>query len=112
LVIAINQILKRQPLSLWLILVWIGVNSLGIATHYFFIFTLLSIGITIGILVWLLWKENPDNYPRSNIIKSIFTTLPLHFWQRISLVTGGTLAGILVWLPSIYQNRQYGELSS
>jgi uncharacterized membrane protein len=112
LVIAINQILKRQPLSLWLILVWIGVNSLGIATHYFFIFTLLSIGITIGILVWLLWKENPDNYPRSNIIKSIFTTLPLHFWQRISMVAGGTLVGILVWLPSIYQNRQYGELSS
>jgi uncharacterized membrane protein len=59
-----------------------------------------------------LWKENPDNYPRSNIIKSIFTTLPLHFWQRISMVAGGTLVGILVWLPSIYQNRQYGELSS
>ena len=112
LVIAIKQILKRQPLSLWLILVWIGVNSLGMATHYFFIFTLLSIGITIGIIVWLLWKENPDNYPTSNIIKSIFTTLPLHFWQRISLVAGGTLVGILVWLPSIYQNRQYGELSS
>lgn len=114
LVIAIKQTLKRQPLSLLLILLWIGVNSLGIATHYFFIFTLLSIVITIVIFVWLLWKENQpnSNYPTSNIIKSIFNSLPLHFWQRISLVTWGTLAGILVWLPAIYQNREYGNLSS
>ncbi|MEI6444954.1 MAG: phospholipid carrier-dependent glycosyltransferase [Nostocales cyanobacterium ELA583] len=114
LVIAIKQTLKRQPLSLLLILLWIGVNSLGIATHYFFMFTLLSIVITIVIFVWLLWKENQpnSNYPTSNIIKSIFNSLPLHFWQRISLVTWGTLAGILVWLPAIYQNREYGNLSS
>jgi uncharacterized membrane protein len=112
LVIAIKQTLKRQPLSWLLIFLWIGVNSLGIATHYFFIFTLFSIVITIVIFVLLLWNENQLNHPKSNIIKSVFNTLPLHFWKRISLLVGGTLVGILVWLPAIYQNRDYGDLSS
>lgn len=112
LVIAINQTLKRQSLSLLLILLWVGVNSLGIATHYFFIFTLLSILITLGIMVFLLVNENQLNHSNSNLIQSIFHALPLLFWKRITLVFGGTLVGILVWLPAIYQNRDYGNLSS
>ncbi|MFM7405898.1 MAG: glycosyltransferase [Cuspidothrix sp.] len=114
LVLAINKMWQHQRLSWLLILTWITVNSLGMSTHYFFIFTPIAIALTMIWLIYLIWKENLTNSPtstKSNIIKSVFNTLPLHFWTRIFMVFGGTLAGILVWLPIIYQNREYGQLS-
>lgn len=63
-------------------------------------------------MVFLLVNENQLNHSNSNLIQSIFHALPLLFWKRITLVFGGTLVGILVWLPAIYQNRDYGNLSS
>ncbi|MCP2729922.1 glycosyltransferase family 39 protein [Limnofasciculus baicalensis] len=52
--VAAIQYLKRQTiLPIWLILAWVMVNSLGIATHYFFSLTLCAEAIvTIGF--WVL----------------------------------------------------------
>lgn len=113
LVFTINKMLNYQRLPLLLIFTWIGVNILGIYTHYFSIFTLIAIALTMVWLIYLIWKENITNLPIFrisnviNIIKSVFHTLPLHFWTRISMVFGGTLTGILVWLPIIYQQKQH-----
>ncbi|NET58710.1 MAG: hypothetical protein F6K47_21910, partial [Symploca sp. SIO2E6] len=53
LVIALQHLHQRKPLPLIVALGWIVVNSLGIATHYFFSLTLLAEAIVLGGF-WLL----------------------------------------------------------
>jgi uncharacterized membrane protein len=53
LVIACRHIQNRTQLPLWLTLSWIGINALGIATHYFFTLTLC---IEAFVLIALGWR--------------------------------------------------------
>lgn len=79
---AMQLISQRISLPIWLGLIWIGVNALGVATHYFFI---LALGAeAIAILIFWLFNLGQINF------KS---------WYSVVIVGCGTLASCLVWLP-------------
>ena len=83
---AISKIHQQQSLSGWVVLTWVIINTLGVATHYFFVISLAAQGL---VCLWLMWQQCRTS-------KSI-PTQP--HWQRIWLVALGTLAGCVVWLP-------------
>ncbi|MEQ9484510.1 glycosyltransferase family 39 protein [Coleofasciculus sp. F4-SAH-05] len=89
LVVAIQAIHRDQPLSRGIGLVWVGVNSLGIATHYFFSLTLCAEGVVLLTQAWQQGRKDPQSLVRSH-------------WRRIYAVAGGTLIGCIVWLPTLY----------
>lgn len=91
LAIALRYSLQRIPLPIWLSLVWVSVNSLGIAIHYFFTLTLCAEALAFGI-VWLCSKPAVPSLKQG--------------W-RFATVILGTLAGGLVWLPLWQQS--YGS---
>ena len=99
LVIATRTIQQRTPLALWLGLLWVGINSLGIAVHYFFTLTLLTEALVIlgyGIRdLRSCWRDR-----RQPKLSS--------YWWRLVAVAAGTLVGGLVWIPawqSVPDNR-------
>ena len=83
---------QRRVPSLMLILAWILINSLGIATHYFFGLNLLT---QVMILGWLWWQDtkNPWSYKIGRGV-----SVSRIFWRRISLAIFGTIASCLVWV--------------
>ncbi|PSP06970.1 MAG: hypothetical protein BRC54_06060 [Cyanobacteria bacterium SW_7_48_12] len=87
-VIAIRAIHNRQSLPIWVAISWVGANSLGMATHYFFTLTLTAEG-----LVLLSWAWRQSQLDKRALLQPI--------WRRIYGVAAGTLAGCLVWLPAL-----------
>lgn len=82
LVETLRLIHQKSRIPLWLSLLWIVVNGLGIATHYFFVLTLGAEAIAV-IIFWLVIKApSPGKYLRG-----------------LSLTGIGTLATTLIWLP-------------
>lgn len=95
LVIATRTIHRSIPLPIWVSLIWVVVNSLGIAVHYFFTLTLCAEALVLSGF-WLRdlrYKVNHTQLEKS-------PHLPLSHWWRISAVAAGTLIGGLVWLPA------------
>ncbi len=98
LMLAARYLRDRRILPLWLCIIWIVINGLGIATHYFFAFMLGAAAIVIAILGLVQsWRERGIWYPS------------LH-WRRIWIVAAGTAATGLIWWP-VLQNIQEGELT-
>lgn len=85
---AIGTIHRQKSLPIWVVLAWVVINSLGVATHYFFILTLCAEGF---VLLWQIWRQ---------IQHSRGANLHSHWW-RIAVVTLGTLIGCLVWIPAM-----------
>jgi uncharacterized membrane protein len=81
LIVAVRCIDDRKTLPIWILCVWVVVNSLGIATHYFFSLTLCAEGLVITGF-WLKCNNVPWNVS-----------------TRIFAAAAGTLVGCLVWLP-------------
>lgn len=85
--VAVRYLQSRLCLPSRMILVWVGVNSLGIATHYFF--SLLVIAqILVLLRIWLLDCQKDS--------KTLFCS----YWLRIYIVITGTLTGMAVWLSA------------
>ena len=82
-----NRIPKRS-----LMLVWTVVNSLGIATHYFFGLNLL---VQMLVLLTLWWQD-----VRANGSKTKLAAWLPPFWRRIGTAVLGTMAGCSVWVLS------------
>ncbi|MBD2503563.1 glycosyltransferase family 39 protein [Anabaena azotica FACHB-119] len=80
---AIQSIHRQQSLPMWTVLAWIAINSLGIATHYFFGLTLTAQALVLFAHIWRNRKPNSRQ---------------THLW-RIWLAVLGTLIGGLVWIP-------------
>ncbi len=80
---AAAQYRPMRWLSVWL---WISLNALGIAVHYFCAIAYLSQGI---VLLWLLVQQ---------CLKDRTAWQRAH-WIRIYVAAVGTAAGVLVWLP-------------
>lgn len=99
LVVAVGHLQHRTPLPFWVVLCWIGVNSLGIATHYFFCLTLGAEALVL-IGFWFL-----DSRFAQKLVKFIplptqaLIPTPQSYWWRIGVVAVGTFAGCLVWVP-------------
>jgi len=89
LVIATRCLENRKPLPMWLVLTWVGINTLGIAVHYFFTLTLCAEAI---ILLAILWGQL-INYRDSQLCA------PTNSYFSLIAVAAGTIAGGLIWLP-------------
>ena len=84
LIVTVRHIQAKSPPPVWVILVWVGVNSLGMATHYFFSLALAAEFLVL-MSVWLVNKRFSAG------------------WIRIYGAVVGTLAGVFVWFPSLRQ---------
>ncbi|NEP04935.1 MAG: hypothetical protein F6K25_25405 [Okeania sp. SIO2G4] len=73
---------KRKIFPIWLGLLWVIINSLGISTHYFFALALTAEGLVIA---WFWLRDIQNLFQR--------------YWWRIYLVALGTFISCLVWLP-------------
>lgn len=87
LILATQCIQRRISFPAWLGCIWIVVNSLGIATHYFFALALGAEALTIVGLWWWDFKRKEG------------TQFSFSYWRIIGTVGLGTLVGCLVWLP-------------
>jgi uncharacterized membrane protein len=91
---------QRSIPSLWLSWVWILVNALGIATHYFFV---LILCVEAMVLLLLL----PSEFPGFNRQKN--TARGWRFWFAIGTAAIGTGLNGLMWL-SIWRSFDHREL--
>jgi len=101
LVIATRHIHHRKPLPAWVALGWVGINFLGISTHYFFSLTLCAEALWLIVLGWHHREQ-----------RGAFSTKSCLVWRQIFVVAVGTLMGCLVWLPSFCQEGYGGELTN
>ncbi|MBW4487302.1 MAG: glycosyltransferase [Trichocoleus desertorum ATA4-8-CV12] len=94
--IAANQCLRdRRRLPIWLGLSWVVINSLGIATHYFFSLTLFAEAFVLLGQAISHNRQDPGAGLRP-------------YWRRIYAVAAGTMVGGLIWLPvlqSVYSSE-------
>ncbi|MFN6528371.1 glycosyltransferase [Nostoc sp. ChiSLP03a] len=100
LVIATRHIQNRTSLPIWVALFWIGINALGIATHYFFSITLCTEVVVLIFLAWLQ-LQNSSKF-------SLFFSPP---WRRIYAVVIGTCVAGLIWIPTMLENENRGALT-
>ncbi|MEG4009875.1 glycosyltransferase family 39 protein [Microcoleus sp. Pol11C1] len=107
LALAAKKLQQRAPLPIWAVLLWVVVNCLGIAVHYFFALTLCAEAIALIAVIWQQFngKLAIDNSQQPNIWQ--FQIL----WRLFS-VAMGTLAGGLVWLPVFLSNKYGSELTN
>lgn len=86
LILAVRSLYHGKPLSAWACAGWVLVNWLGIATHYFFVLTLIAeAAVLVGAGVDLLRLRKGLSYLLSG-------------W-RIGAVMAFTTVGGLVWIP-------------
>ena len=100
LVIATRHIQNRTPLPIWVALSWVAINALGIATHYFFTFTLYTEAVVLISLAWLQLQTSTK-----------FSLLFSPPWRRIYAVAVGTLVAGLIWIPILLENKNRGILT-
>ncbi len=87
LIFAVRSVRDRTPLPLSICVAWIGINALGLATHFFFAFTLMAEAIVLAVAGLVQsWRERGTWYSSAH-------------WWRIWMVAGGTAVSGLVWLP-------------
>ncbi|MEA5505084.1 glycosyltransferase [Halotia wernerae UHCC 0503] len=100
LVVVTRHIQNSTQLPLWIALAWVGINALGMATHYFFALTLCAEAL---VLVALAWYQSQNGTKLS----------PLFFlpWRRIYAVAAGTFVASAVWLPMFLQNSYGSKLT-
>ena len=91
---AIRLIRQQKFVPLWLSFLWIAINALGIATHYFFVLVLSSEAIAM-LVYW--WGDR--------------SWLGFRYWRSLYLAGCGTLASCLVWLP-VVQGVSSSELTT
>lgn len=97
-VVATRCIEERTRIPLLVALIWIVVNGLGVATHFFFVLALAAEGVAIAGL-WLAERRH-----------QIANTLHFYYWWRIYAVAIATLVNCLIWLP-IYRSISDNELT-
>ncbi len=84
LIAVIPYLQKDRIIAIWLACLWVIINSLGIATHYFLALVLAAGGLVIG----GFWLRDMQNRFQPS-------------WWRIYVVSLGTFIGCLVWLPVV-----------
>ena len=107
LVVAAKKLQQRAPLPIWAVLLWVVVNCLGIAVHYFFVLTLCAEAIA---LIAVIWQQFKGKLPIENSQQRNIWQFPI-LWRLFS-VAMGTLAGGLVWLPVFLSNKYGSELTN
>ncbi|MEW6492532.1 MAG: glycosyltransferase family 39 protein [Cyanobacteriota bacterium] len=98
LVVAVQHLQRRKLLPIGVVLCWVVVNALGMATHYFFSLTLCAEALVLGGL-WILRSRLALRLGKVFPIPQTPCPLPHALWWRIYAVAAGTLVGCLVWVP-------------
>ncbi|MEG4853943.1 glycosyltransferase family 39 protein [Microcoleus sp. B5-D4] len=107
LTLAAKKLQQRATLPIWAVLLWVVVNCLGIAAHYFFALTLCAEAIA---LIAVIWQHFNGKLPIDNSQQPNIWQFPI-LW-RLFAVAIGTLAGGLVWLPVFLSNKYGSELTN
>jgi len=98
LVVALQHLKRRSILPIWIVICWVLVNSLGMATHYFFSLTLLAEAMVLmGLKIWQ--KYYPASAESSHPLRVDVPDRVAYGWWRIYAAAAGTFAGCFVWLP-------------
>ncbi|MCT7950828.1 glycosyltransferase [Ancylothrix sp. C2] len=92
---AIQSILKNNKIPAWLSLTWVLINTLGMATHFFFALTLIA--ETSVLFLLLLAPRLP--FFKTNKVCQKLPQLPFANLSSFYAVIIGTIAGSLVWVP-------------
>ncbi len=58
LIITLRYLYAQSLIPLWLVFGWVLINSFGLSVHYFFVLTLISEAITLGVFVYAKFKDN------------------------------------------------------
>ncbi|WP_017296716.1 glycosyltransferase family 39 protein [Nodosilinea nodulosa] len=90
---------SSPPISPAFGLLWVGVNALAFATHYFTALALLAQAMVLVALAWHQGRIKPQ----------VLWRRP---WQRLYWVVLGTLAAGLVWLPVLLNFYGSGQSSN
>jgi uncharacterized membrane protein len=106
LVIASRHIQNRTQIPIWVALSWVGINAMGIATHYFFTLTLCSEAL---VLLFLAWRQGEKKEQGEKLVADL--SISHSPWLRIYAVAAGTFVAGLVWLPVFLQNSYGGKLT-
>lgn len=93
---ALKAIARSQSIPLWLILIWIAVNSLGVATHYFFVLTLAAEALVILKQAWKQFRRDRHLLWRLRSLDGVQSP-----WWGIYTVGLGSLVGCSVWLSAV-----------
>jgi uncharacterized membrane protein len=88
-IVVMRNLRQKTTPPLWLILLWIIINSLAVATHYFVGLMLIS---ELIVLTGIYWQD----FGKSSI-KNFRLQLPKP-WRRVIWAVLGTLAGCSIWL--------------
>jgi uncharacterized membrane protein len=105
---ATRALAARRPLPFGVMLVWVVVNGLGVASHYFFSLTLCAEGI---VLLGLAGRQVQHSAKPLKLDLHLQSDPPLRAtWLRIAGVGAGTLASLAVWLPFL-QGVQDSEIT-
>lgn len=100
LIVAVRNIVQKKSIKIAIVLTWIVINSLGVATHYFFGLALVS-EIVVLFTLWiqevkLNWKTKLISKTSTNISRPLL--LFPHWWHRIGIAIAGTIVGCAGWL--------------
>lgn len=87
LVVVVRKLVQGCPPTWWVCWVWIVINGLGMATHYFMGITLSAEGVVV--LGAAIWQGRRDGH------------LKLNLWFRVGVAIAGTLASVLIWIPVV-----------
>lgn len=109
LVIASRHIQNRTQIPIWVALSWVGINAIGIATHYFFTLTLCSEALVLLFLAWRQWRQGDKKEQGEKLLADL--SISHSPWLRIYAVAAGTFVAGLVWLPVFLQNSYGGKLT-
>ncbi|HEY9604522.1 MAG TPA: glycosyltransferase family 39 protein [Allocoleopsis sp.] len=109
LVIAMQHLKRQVLLPIGMVLGWVVVNSLGMATHYFFSLTLCAEAIVLTGF-WLLGSRFAPALSKFLPIPHSPFPIPQSHWSRIYAVAAGTLVGCLVWVP-VWQSGPAEEMT-
>lgn len=109
LVVAMQHLKCKTPLPIWVALCWVVVNSLGMATHYFFSLTLCAEAM---VLIGLGILGGRFSLGKGKVFLSLQSLIPASgsYWWRIYAVAAGTLVGCVVWLP-VWLSSASGQMT-
>jgi uncharacterized membrane protein len=103
LAVACQYLARQQKLPIPLMICWIIVNNLGMATHSFFIFALAAQTLSLGLFIF--WQIRQLESPPSSVVAKLAAARVILLqpcWYRLYLTMLGTAigVGICFWLLS------------
>lgn len=106
LAIACSYLSRQQKLPLLLLVIWVGVNILGMGTHYFFSIALIAEVMALSFVwVWQLRQIQPQSELANSELGIASNTLIPLGWQRLLVAIVSTSAGVATWWWLLARDR-------